>query len=113
MHQAPPSRLETGIKAQESGVGFWELSAKLGVASLVALAVENLPAMRETWVRALGPGDPLEKGIATHSRILAWRISGTEEPGGLQSMGSARVKHDCVTNTLTFTLVTERAEHGV
>ena len=94
MHRLPPSRLETGIKAQESGVGFWELSDKLGVAPLVALAVKNLPVMWETWVRPLGPEDPLEKGIATHSRIPAWRISWTEEPGGLQSMGSQRVGHD-------------------
>ena len=94
MHRLPPSRLETGIKAQESGVGFWELSDKLGVAPLVALAVKNLPVMWETWVRPLGPEDPLEKGIATHSCIPAWRISWTEEPGGLQSMGSARVEQD-------------------
>ena len=90
VHQVPPSWLETGIKAQESGAGFWELSHKLGVAPRVALAVKNRPAMRETWVPSLGPEDPLEKGIATHSRILAWRISWTEEPGGLQSTGSGK-----------------------
>ena len=50
--------------------------------------VKNLPAMQETWVRALGWEDPLGKGKATHSRILAWRIPWTEEPGGLPSMGS-------------------------
>ena len=44
--------------------------------------VKNLPAMQETWVQSLGPEDPLEKGIATHSSILAWRIPWTEEPGG-------------------------------
>ena len=49
--------------------------------------VKNLPAMRETWVLSLGWEDPLEKGTATHSRMLAWRIPWTEEPGGLQSMG--------------------------
>ena len=49
--------------------------------------VENLPAMQETWVQTLGLEDPLEKGIATHSSILAWRIPWREEPGGLQSMG--------------------------
>ena len=48
----------------------------------------NLPAMQETQVRSLGWEDPLEKGMATHSSILAWRIPWTEEPGGLQSMGS-------------------------
>ena len=56
-------------------------------ASLVAQTVKNLPAMRETWVQSLVWEDPLEKGMATHSSILAWRIPWTEEPGGLQSMG--------------------------
>ena len=56
--------------------------------TLVAEIVKNLPAMRETWVRSLGWEDPLEKGMATHSSILAWRIPWIEEPGGLQSMGS-------------------------
>ena len=50
--------------------------------------VKNLPAMRETQVRSLGQEDPLEKGMATHCSVLAWRIPWTEEPGGLQSMGS-------------------------
>ena len=63
-------------------------------ASLVAQMVKNLPAMQETWVRSLGQEDPLEKGMATHSTILAWRIPWTEEPGGLQSMRSQRVRHD-------------------
>ena len=49
--------------------------------------LKHLPAMRETWVRSLGWEDPLEKDMATHSSILAWRIPWTEEPGGLQSMG--------------------------
>ena len=49
--------------------------------------VKNLPAMQETWVQSLGGEDLLEKGMATHSSILAWRIPWTEEPGGLQSMG--------------------------
>ena len=63
--------------------------------------VKNLPAMQETWVRSLGWEDPLEKGMATHSSILAWRILWTEEPGGLQSMGSERVRQDWViTHTL-------------
>ena len=57
-------------------------------ASLVAQAVKNLPATRETWVPSLGREDPLEKGMATHSSILAWRIPWTEEPGGLQPMES-------------------------
>jgi len=57
-----------------------------GMASLVAQTVKNLPAMLETWVQSLGWEDPLEKGTATHSSIVAWRILWTEEPGGLQSM---------------------------
>ena len=57
-------------------------------ASPVAQTVENLPAMQETWVQSLGQEDPLEEGMATHSTMLAWRIPWTEEPGGLQSMGS-------------------------
>ena len=60
----------------------------------MAQTVKNLPAMQETWVRSLGSEDPLEEGTATHSSILAWRIPWTEEPGGLQSIGSQRVGHD-------------------
>ena len=60
-------------------------------ASLVAQMVKNLPAVQETWVWYLGREDPLEKGMATHCSALAWRIPWTEEPGGLQSMGSQRV----------------------
>ena len=56
--------------------------------------VKNPPAMQETRVQSLGQKDSLEKGMATHSSILAWRIPWTEEPGGLQSMGSQRVRHD-------------------
>ena len=56
--------------------------------------VKHPPAMQETWVQSLGGEDPLEKGMAIHSSILAWRIPWTEEPGGLQSMGSLRVRHD-------------------
>ena len=66
-------------------------------ASLVAQRVKNLPAVQENWVQSLGRKDPLEKGMATHSNILAWRIPGTGEPGGLQSIGSQRVGHDWVT----------------
>jgi len=69
-------------------------------ASLVAQLVKNLPAMQETWVRSLGQEDPLEKEMTTYSSILAWRISWTEEPAGLQSMESQesdttqRLNHD-------------------
>ena len=69
------------------------LLAFLG-ASLVAQMVKNPPAMWETWVQSLDQEDPLEKGMATHSSILAWRIPWTEEPGGLQSLESKRVSHD-------------------
>ena len=62
-------------------------------ASLVAQMVKNLPAMQETWVPSLGREDPLEKEVAIHSSIPAWRIH-TEEPGRPQSMGSQRVRHD-------------------
>ena len=60
----------------------------------MAQLVKNLPAMQETGVRSLGWEDPLEKRMATQSSIIAWRIPWTEEPGGLQSMGSQRVGHD-------------------
>ena len=59
----------------------------------MAKMVKNLPAMQETQVRSLGQEDPLEKEMATHSSILAWKIPWTEEPGRLQSMGSQRVGH--------------------
>ena len=61
---------------------------------LVPQMVKNLPAMQETRVRSLGQEDPLEKGMATHSNSLAWRIPRTEKPGGLQSMKLQRVGND-------------------
>ena len=67
-----------------------------------AQMVKNLPTMRETWVQPLGQEDPLEKGMATHSSILAWRIPRTEEPGRLQFMGSQIVWYYWVTNTFTY-----------
>ena len=66
-------------------------------ASLVAQMVKNLLAVQETWVRSLGREDPLEKGMAAHSHILAWEIPWSEEPCGLQSMGSKRVGYSLVT----------------
>ena len=63
-------------------------------ASLVFQRVKCLPAMWETWVQSLGWEDPLEKGMATHSSTLAWKIPWMEEPGRLQSMGLQRVGHD-------------------
>ena len=74
----------------------------------VAQKVKNLPAMQETRVWSLGQEDPLEKGIAVHSSILAWRISWTEEPGRLQYMGSQGVRHNWVTNTATTILFSIR-----
>ena len=62
--------------------------------------IKNPPAMQETWVQSLGWEDPLEKRMATHSSIPAWRIPWTEEPGRLQPMGWQRVGHDWATNTL-------------
>ena len=70
--------------------------------SLMAQLVKNIPAKnlhamqetQETWFRSLGQEDPLEKEMATHSCILAWRIPWTEEPGGLESMGVQRIRHD-------------------
>ena len=73
--------------------GFYSTTIRLG-ASLVAQRLKRLPPMRETRVQSLGQEDPLEKEMATHSSTLAWRIPWTEEPGGLQSMGSQRVGHN-------------------
>ena len=64
----------------------------------MAQMVKNLPTMQET----LGQEDTVEKGMATHSTILAWRIPCTEEPGGLESKGPQRVRHDWATNAFTF-----------
>ena len=77
-------------------------------ASLVAQMVKNLLAMQETWVQSLGQEDPLEKGMATHSSILAQSIPWTEVPGRLQSVGSQRVRHDGGINTFTFTFSSTR-----
>ena len=63
-------------------------------ASLVAQIIRNPPAMQETWARSLGRENPLEEDMATHSSILAWKIPWTKEPGGLQSIGSQKVRHD-------------------
>ena len=77
---------------------WWNYKKPLWIMGLPGgSAVKNPSAMQKTqemWIQSLGQEDPLEKGIATHSSILAWRIPWTEEPGGLQSMGSHRVGHD-------------------
>ena len=70
-------------------------------ASLMVQKVKNLQTMKETQVQSLGWDDPMEKGVEIHSSTLAWRIPRTEESGGLQYMGSQRVRHDSVTNTYT------------
>ena len=91
---------------------WWYLSSGFDLplgsrASLVAQVVKKPPAMQETRVQSLGQEDPLEKGMAAHSSILAWKIPWTEEPGGLQSMGLQRVGHDWATNTF-FCIKIER-----
>ena len=79
---------DRGFHAQRG----WELWREPN--SLVTQTVKNPPAIQEAWFQTLGWEDPLEKGMATHSSTLAWRIPWTEEPGGLQSIGSQRVGHD-------------------
>ena len=83
-------------------LAFFMVQLSYPWASLVAQMVKNLPAVRETWGPPLGWEDPLEKGTATHSSNLAWKIPWTEKPGMLQSMGSERVGHDWVTFIFTF-----------
>ena len=80
----------SGTSLEEGIIGY---PLQYSWASPVAQLVKNLPAMRETWVQSLGWEDPLEKGMATHSSILTWRIPWTEEPGWLQSMGLQKVIH--------------------
>ena len=78
-------RLCHAVAVSELGFGGSPLKSQ---GLLIAQLVKNLPAMQKTWVRLLGQEDPLEKGMATHSSILVWRIPRAEEPGGLQSMES-------------------------
>ena len=89
LQRIPPLELseqQSGREDLEYIIIYWT--------SLVAQMVKHLPAVQETWVPSLGWEDPLEKEMATHSSTLAWKIPWTEEPGGLQSMGSQRVVHD-------------------
>ena len=88
------SRISTG-----EGIGY---CLQYSWASLVTQMVKTLPAMQETWFWSLDWEDPLEKGTATHSSILAWRIPWTKEPGTLQSMGLQRVRHDWVTFSFIY-----------
>ena len=93
-------------------VGLGTMSPLFGVldpscwASLVAQMVKNLLEMQETWVWSLGQEDPLEKGMATHSSILAWEIPWTEESGELMSTGLQRVRPNWATNTHTLAAIT-------
>ena len=88
-----------GDRVRSLGQGMATHSNILG-ASLVAQMIKNLPAMwensamRETWVQSLGQEESLEEEMATHSKVLVWRVPWTEEPGGLPSMGSQRVAHE-------------------
>ena len=86
------SEIKTKLKEKQEQINRKRL--KKNMAFLVAQMVNNLPSVWETWFQSLGWKDPLEKGMATHSSILAWRIPWTEEPGRLQLMGSQRVGHD-------------------
>ena len=83
--------------------GLWKARPPIW-ASLVAQMVKRLSTMRETRVWSLGWKDPLEKEMATHSSNVAWKIPWTEEPGGLQSMGSQRVRHDWATYSYSYTV---------
>ena len=98
------NQMKCNLKEPIGMVTFFILSKKIKVSeefyfkeylgSLVAQRLKRLPARQETLVRSLGPEDPLEKEMATHSSILAWKIPWTEKPGRLQSIGSQRVGHD-------------------
>ena len=87
------------ILPSSQGIGKCGWGCSLELAQMV----KNLPARQETQVRSLSGEDPLEKGMATHSSILAWRIPWMEETGGLHSTGSPRVRHSWASNTFTFT----------
>ena len=90
-----PASKPTSVCSQNSPSSF------LRIGSLVAQTVKNLPAMQEIWVPSLGWEDPLAKGRAIHSSILAWRIPWTEELGGLLTIGSQTIRHYWATNTIT------------
>ena len=91
--------VSTIVSSSRLGFGLWFCLLR---ASLLAQRVKCLPALRDTQVRSLVWEDPLEKEMATHSSILAWRIPWTEEPGRLQSMGSQRVRHEWATSLSFF-----------
>ena len=89
-----PGSIPGSGRSTGEGIGY---PLQYSQASLEDQLVKNPPAMWETWVQSLGWEDPLEKGIATYSSILAWRTPWTEESGALQSMGVTRVRHDLAT----------------
>ena len=91
-----PSFVAPSLAARPTSTGPTHGQGRNGsrLTSLVAQTVKRLPTMRETWVQSLGREDLLEKEMATHSSIFAWKIPWTEKPGGLQSMGSQRVGYD-------------------
>ena len=89
------------IRKQYFFIGIiFSMTRTFKIYCLVAQMVKNQSALQETWVQSLGREDPLEKWMATHPSILAWRTPWTEEPGRLQSMGSQRVGHNWVTERL-------------
>ena len=84
-----------GYRGRSNGIrdNLILIAVNHGAVSLVAQTIKNPLTMHKTWVRSLGQEDPLEKGMATHSSTLAWRIPWIEEPGGLQSIGLQRVSN--------------------
>ena len=94
-----PGSIPGSGRSAGEGIGY---PLQYSWASLMAHMVKNLPAVWETWVVSLAWEDPLKKGTATHSSILAWRFPWTKEPGRLQSMGSQRVRHKWEIFTFTF-----------
>ena len=94
-----PGWMPCSGRSPEEWIGY---PLRYSWASLMAQLVKNMPAKWETWVWPLGWEDPLEEGMTNHSSILAWRIPWTEQPGGLQSMGSQRVRNSWATAMFTF-----------
>ena len=98
MNTSQTSKVENnnikGKNITSTNLIFLSLESLKEKASPMSQMVKNLPAMQETPVQSLGWKDPLEKGMAIHSSVLAWRVPWTREPGGLQSMGLQRVGHD-------------------
>ena len=85
-----------------AGKHFKKAKQKHSKTFVVVQMVSNLYAVQETWAGSLGQENPLEQEMATCSKILAWRIPCTDEPGGLPSVGSQTAGHDCATNTHTY-----------